>query len=1139
VAFVAVLVFLPRAAMAQRELKDIPPADPELERQSFQVAEGFAVNLFAADPLITKPIQMNFDPQGRLWVATSELYPHIEPGQSANDKVLVLEDRDGDGRSDKTTVFADGLLIPTGVEPGDGGAYIANSTELVHLKDTDGDGRPDQRRVVLSGFGTEDTHHILHTFRWGPDGMLYFNQSIYIHSHVETPWGVRRLNGGGIWQFRPQTARLEVLCFGFVNPWGHAFDRFGQSLATDGAYGEGIHYVFPGATFVTAPGAQRILKGLNPGSPKHCGLEIVSGRHLPDDWQGNAITHDFRGHRVCRFVLSEDGSGFASREMPELIKTSHVAFRPVDVKQGPDGAIYIADWYNPIIQHGEVDFRDPRRDHTHGRIWRVTHKSRPLVERPRLAGVPAEQLLEALKAPEDFTRHQAKRVLKERGRELVPALARWLRELDPADPEYEHHRLEGLWCYQAIDQVEPALLDAVLASPDHRVRAAATRVLAHWHERLANPLETLARMVNDDHPRVRLEAVTALARIPHPRSVEIAMRALDRPVDANLDFALWQAARVLEPHWLPALQAGEVGFNGKLRHLTFALEAVGSPKVARLLVDLLHEGKIPTDRREGVLQLVAAIGTADDLHVVLDEAASDRLPVAARSRLLGALLAAWQQRKAMPDAHPAALENLLRQDDEPLRRAALRLVGHWKIVSLRGALASAALDRNSSAALREAALDGLVGLGGPDAVGVLEQLASSEWPHAVRAQAAVAMVRLDLSRAARQTVSVLAEAPPGLDPQPLFAALLSRREGPGMLAQALRGRVLPADIAKVGLRAARASGQPHEELIAALTAAGKISTGPRVLTPAELQTLALAVAQQGDPARGEKIYRRADLSCMKCHAIAGAGGRVGPDLASIGASAQVDYLIESILQPDKAVKENFHALVVATNDGRLISGLKVRQTERELILLTAEDTEVALTLDSIAEQGRAQSLMPAGLADALTQAELIDLVRFLSELGKLGPYALTPARVVRRWEVLVPTEESLFRLRRTSSHTAADDDPALTWVSAYSTVAGDLPRDDLPAMKIGNRTSRGGFARCFLDVTTPGKVGLRLNDTTGLTAWLNDRPVQLGALTVLDLPRGRQRLTLAIDMDARQTPLRCELADVAGSEAQVQIVGGK
>src|SRR5437867_3300442 len=193
----------------------------------FEVAAGLQVNLFAESPLLAKPIQMNFDPQGRLWIASSSVYPQIQPGQVADDKILVLEDTDSDGFAEKSTVFADGLLIPTGVEPGDGGAYVGQSTELLFLKDTDGDGKADEKRIVLSGFGTEDTHHIVHTLHWGHDGQLYFNQSIYIHSHIETPRGVVRLNSGGTLSLRPPTMDLEILMKGLVNPWGHQFDEFG------------------------------------------------------------------------------------------------------------------------------------------------------------------------------------------------------------------------------------------------------------------------------------------------------------------------------------------------------------------------------------------------------------------------------------------------------------------------------------------------------------------------------------------------------------------------------------------------------------------------------------------------------------------------------------------------------------------------------------------------------------------------------------------------------------------------------------------------------------------------------------------------------------------------------------------------
>jgi putative heme-binding domain-containing protein len=1137
--FVAVHLAAVPTALAQRDLKDIPPPDPEIERASFQVADGFEVNLYAADPLLAKPIQMNFDAAGRLWIASSEIYPHILPGQQANDKIVVLEDADGDGRAEKASVFADGLLIPTGVEPGDGGAYVANSTELVHLADRDGDGRADTRRVMLSGFGTEDTHHILHTLRWGPDGMLYFNQSIYIHSHIETPYGVRRLGGGGIWQFRPETMQLEVFNRGLVNPWGHHFDRWGQSFETDGAGGEGINYIFPGSTFTTSPGAKRILKGLNPGSPKYCGLEIVSGRHLPDDWQGNLITNDFRAHRVCRFVVAEDESGFSAREQTELIKTSHVAFRPIDVKMGPDGAIYIADWYNPIIQHGEVDFRDPRRDHTHGRIWRVTAKGRPLVERPRLVGATTAALLEALKAPEDWTRQHAKRQLKERGASVLPELAAWVRGLDPADPNFEHHRLEALWTYQSLDVVRPDLLAQLLRSTDHRVRAAATRVVYHWHARLPNPLELLAVQVADDHPRVRLEAVRALSQIASPVAATLALGALDRPLDENLDFALWLTCRELAPVWLGELQAGRLDFGGNVRRLEFALRAVEDPAAVEPLVRLLQQGKVPREREESVLSLIAELGSPAEMGLVFQMAVIDKAASTSRQAvLLKALARATRERKLRPEGNLAALGSLVDSPDETLAAAAVAAAGLWHVDALQPRLRELALATATRDGVRAAAVDGLTLLADRASRDALEELSQVPYAAPARSQAIVALARLDAEAAARRAVELLSDAKAATDPAPLVEAFLARKNGPTLLAAALSGHALAPDVAKMALRAARTSARPDEKLIEALRSAGGLTTSAAPPSPEEIARLVADVRERGDPARGEAIFRRQEQSCLKCHAIGGAGGQVGPDLVSVGASAQVDYLVESILLPNKAVKENYHSVVVATKGGNIATGIKVRQTDKELILRDGEDREVVVPLVEIDQQGPGGSLMPVGLADALTRTELVDLVRFLSELGKVGPYSLGNARLVRTWQVLPQSPAVLERVRRDSVAAAARDD-AQPWTGAYSQVSGLLPLSALPAIKAREDAPRVGLVRFQIQVTTPGQVKLLLNSPAGLTLWVDNAPVAANNELPLDLASGTHTVALAVDLEKRQEGLRIELADIAGSPARTQIVGGK
>jgi putative heme-binding domain-containing protein len=1129
----------PWCAAAQQDAK-VPDPDPELERKTFKVADGFEVTLFAADPQLAKPIQMNFDAAGRLWVACSEAYPQIKPGARQNDKIVILEDTKGVGKADKVTVFADGLLIPTGCIPGDGGCYVVDSTDLLHLSASKPGAKADRRRVVLSGFGTEDTHHMVHTLRWGMDGLLYFNQSIYIHSHLETPHGVRRLNGSGVWQFRPETLELEVFSRGLVNPWGHHFDRFGQSFLTDGAGGEGVNYNFPGAAFTSAVGVppDHILKGLNPGSPKDCGLEILSGRHLPEEWRGNLITNDFRGHRVCRYIVTPEGAGYTSREQKELIKSDHPAFRPIDVKMGPDGAIYIADWYNPIIQHGEVDFRDPRRDVTHGRIWRVTAKGRPLVPRPKLVDAKTTELLDAMKESEDWTRLHARLVLKERGKkEVLPALAEWWAKLDASNPENEPHLLEALWTYQALDVVEPKLLGVLLRANDYRVRAAATRVLGMWHARLTNPLELLALRVADEHPQVRLEAVRALGRVPGSRAAEIALAVLDRPADKYVDHGLWLTCRELESQWMPALQQGKFDYGGNPRRLLFALQASGDKASLPSLVKLVKDGKVSADGEEGVYTLIGTLGGPKELSLLLDRVASKDVPPKRRVFLLQALEQAAKERGIKPDGDLDRIGVLLKVNHEPSRAAAARLVGAWKLEEYRNDLNAIAQDAKASDPLHRAALDGLTGLGGKDSQRVLEMVVGSQDLEAAKRRAGlVALAAVNLDLAAQRAAEVLALPAGGEETVEVFDAFLQNKNGAKVLAEALKDKTVPADTAKVGIRTARSTGREAPELIDALTKAGKLTFGVRKLSADEMKRMVGEVAKKGDAARGEAVYRRRDMVCQKCHAIGGSGGQVGPDLSSVGASAQVDYLIESILEPNAKVKENYHALLVTTRQGKQLTGVKVAETKTELILRTAEDKEITIPVKDIDEKTIGGSLMPAGLTDTLTDAELVDLVRFLSELGKVGPYAVGKERVVRRWQVLVETPEASRALSQPgfASHAA---DPALLWSPAYSTVGGALPLADVP--HAAKEPQPLGAARAQLDASTPGAVLLRLNATKGLTVWLDGKPLEAKETMEVNLTAGLHTLTVVVNASERKEPLRVELDDKPGSPARVRVVGGK
>jgi putative heme-binding domain-containing protein len=295
----------------------------------------------------------------------------------------------------------------------------------------------------------------------------------------------------------------------------------------------------------------------------------------------------------------------------------------------------------------------------------------------------------------------------------------------------------------------------------------------------------------------------------------------------------------------------------------------------------------------------------------------------------------------------------------------------------------------------------------------------------------------------------------------------------------------------------------------------------------------------GDPARGEEVYRRKDMACQKCHAVGGVGGLVGPDLVSIGASAPVDYLVESLVAPSAKIKENYHSVLIATDEGRVVTGIVVRQSPAELVLRDAEDHEVVIPVAQIAQKRDGRSLMPDGSVDALTRGELVDLVRFLSELGKSGPYALSKERLARRWQVLAWSSEAHRRLNRTSYVTAARDDPAFTWEPAYTRVAGELPLAGLPTFVVHAGNAPVTFLRTAIDATSGGPVRLKLNSAAGLSMWLDGEPLEARAESVLDLAPGAHTLTLAVDRDARSDALRLELLDVAGSPTQAQFVGGK
>ena len=415
------------------------------------VAKDLRVTLFADEamfPELANPVQMQFDTKGRLWVAVWPTYPHWKPKSPMNDKLLILEDTDNDGRADKVKVFAGDLHCPTGFEFYNGGVLVAQAPDLLFLKDTDGDDVADDRVRVLSGLCSADTHHTANSFVFDPGGALYFQEGTFHHSQVETPYGppVRCANAG-VFRYEPRTHKFEVyITYPFANPHGHVFDRWGQDIVIDGTGANPYHAaLFSG--FLPFPQKHARPPQVYQQRTRPCpGLEILSSRHFPPEFQGNLLVPNVIGFQgILRYKLQDEGASFTATELEPLLSSTDPNFRPVDLKVGPDGAIWFIDWQNPIIGHMQHNLRDPSRDTEHGRVYRITHTGRPLLKPAPIAGEPVAKLLDLLKEPEDRVRYRARTELAARPTdEVIAEVEKWIARLDPKDPDHQHHLLEAL-----------------------------------------------------------------------------------------------------------------------------------------------------------------------------------------------------------------------------------------------------------------------------------------------------------------------------------------------------------------------------------------------------------------------------------------------------------------------------------------------------------------------------------------------------------------------------------------------------------------------------------------------------------------------------------------------------------------------
>ncbi len=596
-----------------------------------KLGKNLKITLFASEeqfPDLANPVQMAWDTKGRLWVAVMPSYPHWKPKEEMNDKILIFEDTDGDGKADKMTVFADKLHVPTGLELWNGGVFVGQQPDLMFLKDTKGTGKADYRERVLHGMDSADTHHAMNSFVLDPGGALYFQEGTFHHTQVETPYGppVRCANAG-VYRFEPRTRKFEVYVgYGFANPHGHIFDRWGQDFVTDGT-GAVNYFAAPFSGKAEYPMRRAGYKPFFPQKTRPCpATEFVSGKHFPPDWQGNYLIANVIGFQgIMRYKMKDDGSGFGADEQEPIVSSTDPNFRPSDLEIGPDGALYFLDWQNPIIGHMQHNLRDPNRNRIHGRIYKVTYEGRPLEKPALIADQPTRKLLDLLKDDDDRVRYRTRIELSNRKTlDVLAAVGEWLPTLDKKGSEFEHHQLEALWLHQSHNVVNADLLKTVLNSPDYRARAAATRVLCYWRDQVSDSLELLKKQAADKHPRVRLEAVRAASFFNVPEAVEVPLIAGESASDFFLDYCTKETMRTLEPIWKAMLATGktvpvtsEAGARFFLRNISVE-QLVKMERTRPVNTELLLRPGVRDEMRRDALRSLAKGDNKTELRVLFD-----------------------------------------------------------------------------------------------------------------------------------------------------------------------------------------------------------------------------------------------------------------------------------------------------------------------------------------------------------------------------------------------------------------------------------------------------------------------------------------------------------------------------------------
>jgi len=964
-----------------------PVANPGGQRVAtgFRLVHGFQADLVAAEPDVRQPIAFAFDARGRLWIAEAHSYPNRQPEGQGRDRVIILEDADGDGHFETRRVFLEGLNLVSGLEVGFGGVWIGAAPHLLFVPDRDGDDRPDgPAEVLLDGWGWQDTHETLNSFTWGVDGWLYGCHGVFTFSNVGAPGtsaAQRQRIRAGVWRYHPVRRAFEVFAHGGSNQWGLDFNAHGHLFMTHcrSFHGGGgtTHVIRNGhywnqanndyAPWISnrgpdfAPGLRNFLPSSarydsgeggagKPGTSavygghSHVGTMIYLGDNWPAAYRDSLFTHNLHGHQINHQVNVRTGSGYETfHGGHDVLFSPDPTYLPVDLQYGPDGAVYAIDWSDTQHCHNP---RDEIWDRTNGRIYRVAWAATWRPARVDLGRLDDATLAALHGHASEWHVRTARRLLQERAARGALATAALTdlraRADDRAAPV--PRQLRALWTLHATGALDAARLTAALAHPDDAVRAWAVHLATEQPGHPAMPAETFARLAaSDSSAHVRLALASAVPALPADARWPVASALARRSEDATDRFL---------PRLVWSALAPEVTAD-----LPRAL-ALANETALPVVADSLRwfAARQPAGR-EALAAEVAAGGSVRTLRVLAFALEAEAgLP--------------------MPAAWPRLAARFAGAADPHARDAVEQLAALFGDRSVLGPVRARLADRNVPAAERRRALDLLRRTGDPGAVPLLAELLGDP---DLRAAVIPLLGAAPDAPAAAQALLGAFRGLGSAERNAALAVLTGRTE----LARALLGAVAAGsfdrrDLTALHARQLRKLGDPevNRRLEGVWGRTAEASTDAKATIARLRDTFRNAPVWAFDAAAGRRTYERL---CAACHVSGGPdAGRLGPDLAGTWRHG-LDYFLENIVDPNAVVGAAYELHVLTRRDGTVVSGMIDRESETAVVVRTVAETVTIPRADIRERQRTTQSLMPPGLLEALPEREAVELLKYLTE----------------------------------------------------------------------------------------------------------------------------------------------------------------